>query len=192
MKAVTGAILAGGRGTRMGGRDKGLMPLDGEPLVCHVIRALRPQVTALLINANRNQPTYADFGYPVVRDDHEDYRGPLAGMAAALRHAPTEWVQCAPCDTPALPADLVVRLWKALEGSAARIALPHDGERLQPLFALLHRDLLPALDEAIRAGRLAVYRWVREHPHVEVDFSDCPRGFVNLNTPKELASHQAD
>jgi molybdenum cofactor guanylyltransferase len=190
MKPVTGAILAGGRGTRMGGHDKGLLPLDGEPMVRHVIRALRPQVSTLVINANRNQPAYATFGYPVARDDHEDYRGPLAGMAAALRHAPTEWVQCVPCDTPALPADLVVRLWNALEGSDARIALPHDGERLQPLFALLHRDLLPALDESIRAGHLAVYRWMREHPHVEVDFSDCPEGFVNLNTPEELAAHQ--
>jgi molybdenum cofactor guanylyltransferase len=175
----------------MEGLDKGLVPLDGEPMIAHVIRALGPQVRHLIINANRNQADYAAFGYPVVGDDHADYRGPLAGMAAVLRRAPTEWVQCAPCDTPMLPADLVQRLRDALlEAPDARIVLPHDGQRIQPLFALIHRDLLTELDADIAAGRLAVGRWMRDQPHVEVDFSDCPEGFANLNTPEELAAHQ--
>ena len=175
----------------MEGRDKGLVPLQGKPMISHVIRALQPQVASLIINANRNRADYAAFGFPVVGDDHTDCRGPLAGMAAALRHVSTDWVQCAPCDTPGLPADLVRRLRDALhEAPDARIALPHDGRRLQPLFALLHRDLLPQLDADIAAGRLAVGRWMLDRVHVEVDFSDCPEGFVNLNTPEELAAHQ--
>jgi molybdenum cofactor guanylyltransferase len=189
--AITGAVLAGGRATRMGGRDKGLLPLGGQPMVRRVIRALAPQVRTLVINANRNEPVYATFGHPVVTDDHDDYPGPLAGMAAALRHAPTDWVQCVPCDAPTLPEDLVARLWRAVQGTDALIALPFDGHRIQPLFALLHRDLLPALDADIRAGRLAVGRWMLDHTHVEVDFSDCPEGFANLNTPEELALHQS-
>lgn len=191
MSDITGAILAGGRGQRMGGADKGLLTLKGKPLVAYVIERLRPQVRSLLINANRNRTGYEAFGYPVVCDHHEEYPGPLAGMAAALRHAPTDWVQCVPCDTPALPLNLVQRLNDALAANpGVRIALPHDGERMQPLFALLHRSLLPDLDADIAAGRLAVGRWMRDHPHVEVDFSDCPEAFANLNTPEELAAHQ--
>jgi molybdopterin-guanine dinucleotide biosynthesis protein A len=175
----------------MGGEDKGLLILNGRPLVAHVIARLRPQVSNLLINANRNRTDYEAFGYPVVCDHHDEYPGPLAGMAAALRHAPTEWVQCAPCDTPALPTRLVQRLSDALSKEpGALIALPHDGERIQPLFALLHRSLLPELDADIAAGRLAVGRWMREHPHVEVEFPDGPEAFVNLNTPEELSAHQ--
>jgi molybdenum cofactor guanylyltransferase len=190
IRAITGAVLAGGRATRMGGRDKGLLPLSGEPMVQHVIRALEPQVRTLVINANRNEPVYTTFGYPVVTDDHDDYPGPLAGMAAALRHALTDWVQCVPCDAPALPPDLVARLKQALADANALIALPHDGTRFQPLFALLHRSLLPELDADIAAGRLAVGRWMQDHTHVQVDFSDCPEAFANLNTPEELAAHE--
>jgi len=174
----------------MGGEDKGLLSLNGKPLAWHVIEALKPQVDGLIINANRNPETYAQFGYPVVSDHHDDYPGPLAGMAAALRHAPTQWVQCVPCDTPGIPADLVHRLRAALQGSDALIALPFDGQRIQPLFTLLHRDLLPALDADIDAGRLAVGRWMRDHAAVEVDFSDRPEAFMNLNTPEDLAAHQ--
>ncbi|WP_018952911.1 molybdenum cofactor guanylyltransferase MobA [Thioalkalivibrio sulfidiphilus] len=191
MSDITGAILAGGRGMRMGGEDKGLLMLRERPLAEYVIKALKPQVTKLIINANRNRERYAAFGYPVVTDHHDDYPGPLAGMAAALRHAATDWVQCVPCDTPDLPADLVRRLSAALADHQARIALPFDGERIQPLFALIHRSLLPELDADIAAGRLAVGRWMRDHPHVEVDFSDCPEAFANLNTPEELAAHQS-
>ncbi|OOG23865.1 molybdenum cofactor guanylyltransferase MobA [Thioalkalivibrio denitrificans] len=191
MSHITGAVLAGGRGSRMGGEDKGLLPLAGTPMILHVIRALKPQVGQIIINANRNSSAYAGLGYPVVGDHHADFQGPLAGMAAVLRLATTDWVQCAPCDTPNLPADLVARLWRAVGGTNARIALPHDGQRIQPLFALVHRDLLPTLDADIAAGRLAVGRWMRDQPHVEVDFSDCPEGFVNLNTPEEWASHQS-
>ncbi|HSP01098.1 MAG TPA: molybdenum cofactor guanylyltransferase MobA [Thioalkalivibrio sp.] len=191
MEPLTGAILAGGRGMRMGGEDKGLLPLNGKPLAWHVIQALEPQVGSLIINANRNRTDYEAFGYPVVCDHHDEYPGPLAGMAAALRHATTDWVQCVPCDTPGLPAQLVQRLRDALSNNPeALIALPHDGERMQPLFVLLHRSLLPELDADIAAGRLAVGRWMRDHAHVEVDFSDCPQAFVNLNTPEELAAHQ--
>ncbi|ACL73210.1 molybdenum cofactor guanylyltransferase MobA [Thioalkalivibrio sulfidiphilus] len=191
MSDITGAILAGGRGMRMGGEDKGLLLLNGRPLVEHVIERLRPQVSSLLVNANRNRTDYEAFGYPVVSDHHDEYPGPLAGMAAVLRHADTDWVQCVPCDTPALPTCLVQRLTDALSNAPeALIALPHDGERMQPLFALLHRSLLPELDADIAAGRLAVGRWMRDHAHVEVDFSDYPEAFANLNTPEELAAHQ--
>ena len=120
LQDITAAILAGGRGTRLGGADKGLEKLSGRPLVAHIIAALVPQCGTLLINANRNQPRYAAFGYPVVNDDNDDYLGPLAGMLSVLRAARTRHVLCVPCDAPLLPADLTTRLWRALTDKQAQ------------------------------------------------------------------------
>ena len=143
---ITGVVLAGGRGRRMGGVDKGLMPLAGRPAVAHVLDRLAPQVDRLLINANRNRAAYAAYGHPVIADRTGDFAGPLAGMAAALAVAETELVLTVPCDTPWLPADLAARLHAARARDAAAIATVADGATTHPVFALLPRGLGPSLE----------------------------------------------
>lgn len=180
---ITGLILAGGKGRRMGGADKGLLEWGGRPIIEWIIEALRPQVASLIINANRNRARYAEYGYPVVGDTLPDHQGPLAGFAAVLAAAATEWVVTVPCDGPRLPTDLVARLWEGR--GQAEIAVAHDGERLQPVYALLPRRLLPDLEAFLAAGERKIDRWYARHPMATVDFSDCTRHFANLNTPHD-------
>ncbi|ROR32320.1 molybdenum cofactor guanylyltransferase MobA [Inmirania thermothiophila] len=184
---VTGAVLAGGRGRRMGGRDKGLLELAGRPLAAHILDALRPQCEALLINANRNREAYEALGVPVVGDALAGFQGPLAGFAAALAAATTPLVATVPCDSPLVPPDLVARLRAALEAAGAEIAVAHDGRRLQPVFALLRRELLPSLEAYLAAGDRKIDLWYPRHRTVEVDFSDRPEAFMNANEPEQLA-----
>ncbi|MEW8500460.1 MAG: molybdenum cofactor guanylyltransferase MobA, partial [Candidatus Thiodiazotropha taylori] len=129
----TAVILAGGRGSRMGGNDKGLILFDGKPLIEHVVNTIAPQVGRLLINANRNMVEYQRFGYPVIRDELSGYQGPLAGIYSALEQITTSNLITVPCDGPRLPKDLVARLASAREAAAADIAVAHDGKRLQPV-----------------------------------------------------------
>lgn len=188
---VTAVILAGGRGLRMGGLDKGLVEVGGIALVDRTLAVLRPQARAVLINANRNASAYAARGCPVIADATPDYDGPLAGMAAALAAIDTPWLLAVPCDCPQLAADLAARLLAAAEAGDAELAVAHDGERLQPVFALLHRDLLPALRTCLTEGGRKIERWYRSRRMVEVDFSDSPGTFVNLNSPEERATFEA-
>lgn len=181
---VTGAILAGGKASRMGGQDKGLIELQGRPMIAHVIQALVPQVDQLLINANRNLVQYHRFGYPVISDQIPDHPGPLAGMSAALQAIDTEFLLTVPCDGPWLPEDLRQRLQAAIR--KAEIACVHDGERLHPVYALLRRDLQPALAEYLTMGGRGVQRWFNERKLAVVDFSDRAQYFVNINTAEEL------
>jgi molybdopterin-guanine dinucleotide biosynthesis protein A len=139
---VTGVILAGGRATRMGGMDKGLVPIHGRSMIAWVIDALRPQVSDLLINANRNHDRYGDFACPVIDDGDSEFRGPLAGMVSAMQAARTPYIAVVPCDSPLIGGELVERLYAAAASSGSPIAAAHDGERLQPVFALLSCDLL--------------------------------------------------
>lgn len=185
---ITGVILAGGRGRRMGGVDKGLTPLAGRPMVSHVIDALRPQVGALLINANRSEDEYARFGLPVVGDSVEGFAGPLAGMAAGLAAARTPYVVTAPCDSPLLPRDLVARLGQALRAARAQIAVAHDGERMHPVFALLDRRLLDSLHACLEAGERKIDRWFAGHDLAVCDFADEADCFVNVNDPDERSA----
>lgn len=188
---ITGVVLAGGRATRMGGEDKGLLRVAGRPMVEHVLRALRPQVSDLLINANRNLERYREFGVTVVSDFIEGYCGPLAGMASAMKVARTAYVLTAPCDSPFLSEDLAARLHRGLLRDGARIAVADSGERLEPVFALLDRTLLPSLLAYLAAGERKIDRWYAQHPMTRVDFSDEPGMFSNLNTPEELAAAEA-
>ncbi len=182
---VTGAVLAGGRGTRMDGLDKGLVPLAGRPMVEYVLEALRPQTAALLINANRSLDDYRRFGVPVVSDRLADYPGPLAGVAATLAAATTPWVVTAPCDGPLVPEDLVARLAAAADSEAAEVAVAHDGERLQPVYALLRRDLAEDLETFLAGGGRRVNQWLAGHSTAVVDFSDQPSAFLNVNRPQD-------
>jgi molybdopterin-guanine dinucleotide biosynthesis protein A len=184
-EAITGAILAGGRGSRMGGIDKGLAPLGDKPLIEHILAALGPQVTHLLINANRNIDRYAEYGHPVVKDRLDGHQGPLAGFAALLGACEDDWLVTVPCDTPHIPADLVQRMWSARVDAGAEIAIAHDGRRMQPAHALLPRRLLSDLEAFLDSGERKIDRWYARHAIVEVDFSDQPDAFLNLNRPED-------
>ena len=186
---VTGLILAGGRGQRMGGRDKGLLPLDGKPLVVHVLKRLAPQVERVLVSANRNLEPYAALtGAEVVADDVPGFAGPLAGIASALQRTATPYLLTVPCDAPLLPVDLGARLHAALQASGTAMAMAHDGQRLQPLFALMRRGVLPDLLAYLAEGGRKVEDWVRRNGPRIVDFSDQTAAFVNLNTPADGAA----
>jgi len=182
---VTGLILAGGRARRMGGSDKGLLTLAGVPMVEHVLRVLRPQVSDLLISANRNESHYAAFGCRVLGDSESGYLGPLAGMLSGMLAASTPWLVSAPCDSPLPPADLVVRLHAGLVATGARLAVAHDGDRLQPVFALLDVTLRDDLQAFLASGERKIDRWYAKHACAEVDFSDVPEAFRNVNTPED-------
>ena len=185
---ITGVILAGGRATRMGGQDKGLLPLAGKAMVQHVIGALEPQVADIIINANRHPAEYARYGYRVLPDLLGGYCGPLAGIATALRAARTTYIVTTPCDSPFVPVDLALRLYRMLCQEAADIGIAHDGQRLQPVFALLRCSLLGSLLTYLHEGERKVEYWYRQHPHVLCDFSDTPEAFVNVNTPGDITA----
>jgi molybdenum cofactor guanylyltransferase len=185
---ITAIVLAGGRGSRMGGVDKGLVPLQGRTMVEHVLERLRPQVGAMLINANRNLDRYAAFGCPVVPDRADGFLGPLAGMASGMAAAGTPYVVTAPCDSPFIGPDLVARLATALARDAADIAVAHDGERTHPVFLLLRRDLLDDLDAFISSGGRKIDLWFARHRVALADFSDCPQAFLNINDENEHRS----
>ena len=186
---ITGLILAGGRGMRMGGVDKGLQTLQGKPMILHVIQRLQPQVDRIMINANQNQDRYREFNFPVCADEKNDYAGPLAGMQAGLIHCDTAYMLTAPCDTPMLPTDLVTQLATALEKSTADIAVAntkqHDRIQRQPVFCLMKKTVLTDLTAALERGVRKVDLWLAEKNVVDVVFDD-ETAFANINTLEEL------
>lgn len=182
---ITAVILAGGRGRRMEGADKGLMELDGRPLIGHILDAIEPQVNQVLINANRNTDDYASYGYAVIPDELENYQGPLAGFAAAMTQATTRYIVTLPCDGPHVPANMVQRLSSAMKQSQADVAVAHDGTRLQPVHAMITVSLLPSLKEFLDAGNRKIDLWYAKHKMALADFSDNPEIFNNINTPQE-------
>lgn len=186
---VTGAILAGGRGQRMDGADKGLVELAGQPLVAHVLARLAPQVATIVINANRNIDRYARLGHPVVVDEIGDFAGPLAGIHACLAHAATRYVTTAPCDTPHLPHDLVARLAAALVAQRAQVAVARTGAQVQPVVALYDRlAVLASLTSFLRSGGRKVEAWQATLARADVPFDGEAAAFRNINTPGELAA----
>lgn len=185
---ITAVVLAGGQARRMGGIDKGLVPFGGRPLAAWVAGALRPQVARVLVNANRNAEVYAPFADGVLADDLGGYQGPLAGMAAAMAAAPTPWIVTAPCDSPFVPPDLVDRLAAARDAAGAAIVVAHDGERLQPVFALIACRLRGTLDAFLARGERKIDLWYADQGYATADFADRPRMFLNFNTPDELAA----
>ncbi len=179
---VTAVVLAGGRGARLGGVDKGLEELCGRPLIAHIIAALIPQCGTLMINANRNKERYAAFGYPVISDDDSEFLGPLAGMLSALQAVQTRYVLCVPCDAPLLPADLTTRLWHALKDEKAQASVARSSDGLQPVYVLLDTSLRDKLHLYLDSGARKTADWLQSVAAVETDFSDCPTMFLNLNT----------
>jgi molybdenum cofactor guanylyltransferase len=188
---ITGVVLAGGQGRRMGGVDKGLQLLDGKPMAGWVSERLRPQVDALVINANQNIERYAAFGYPVISDQIIGFAGPLAGLHAALSQTSTPLVVTAPCDSPFLPSDLVARLHQALQAANAEVVVACAGGQLHPVFCLCRRNVLASLTDYLEAGQRKVELWLARHASVEVEFADVA-AFRNINTADELRSHSSE
>ncbi len=187
---ITGLVLAGGRGSRMGGVDKGLQNHRGLPLALHALLRLQSQVGAVLVNANRNLAAYESMGAEVWPDAVPDYPGPLAGFLAGLEHCETPWMLTVPCDTPNFPADLAARLAEAAQAADAEVAMaatqdPDGTRQRQPVFCLLRTDLLESLVAFIQSGQRKIDRWTDQHRVVEVLFEDAG-AFDNANTPEEL------
>jgi len=185
---ITGLVLAGGLGRRMGGIDKGLQAFHGEPMVAQVIRRFAPQVDALIVNANQNIERYAAFGHPVVPDVITGYAGPLAGLHAGLHACRTPLLVTSPCDSPFLPLDLVARLHEALERDGADLAVARTGAQSHPVFSLVRRHVLPGLTDFLDGGGRKVDLWYSALKVVEVSFDDQPDAFANINTLNELAA----
>ncbi|HEY0635765.1 MAG TPA: molybdenum cofactor guanylyltransferase MobA [Gammaproteobacteria bacterium] len=185
-RTITAVILAGGQGSRMGGIDKGLVLFRNKPLIEHVLDTITPYVDNVLISANRSREQYERFGYPVLADSLPDYPGPLAGILTALENSTAELLLAVPCDTPLLPSDLVVRLSNALRSSGAEIAIPSDGTQLHAAILLMEHSVTGELRSYLRAGERKVQSWLQRHRTVQVDFSDAPGAFANLNTLDEL------
>lgn len=181
---ITAAILAGGEGRRVGGADKGLLPLGGRPLVAHVVAALRGQVGRMVICANRNADRYAQFA-PVIADGESGFRGPLAGIAAALRACASEWLLTVPVDCPQPPRDLAVRLHDVALGENRDVVVVFDGVRVEPMFALYRSTLAANAEDALRKD-MPVVRWQQGLNRALVDFSTCAPEFGNLNTLEEF------
>ncbi len=190
LQDVTGLVLAGGQGRRMGGRDKGLIPLAGRPLVAHVLDRLRPQVAAVAISANRHREEYGRYGCPVWADELPDRPGPLAGILTALGRIDTDWLLAVPVDAPALPSDLAERLLAAAVEDDAPAALAAVDGRREPAFCLVHRRLRDDLAGFLAAGERRLGGWLARHAAAIADFTDAG-AFDNLNTPDDLQRFEA-
>jgi molybdopterin-guanine dinucleotide biosynthesis protein A len=182
---ITGLVLAGGRGSRMGGIDKGLQPLRGKALARHALDRLAPQVGTAMISANRNLTAYAAFGVPVWPDEPADYAGPLAGFLAGLRHCATPWMATVPCDTPEFPTDLVERLAAPGADVAIPVTMEAGMARRQPAFCLMRASLRGDLEAFIDGGGRKIDQWLSRHALAEVPF-DNAAAFFNANNLDEL------
>lgn len=187
---VTGLILAGGQGRRMGNVDKGLQPLRGRPMVAWVLERLAPQVTEVIVNANQNQAEYARLGCRVVGDEIGGFAGPLAGLQAGLKANVHPFLVTVPCDSPFLPRDLVARLHAALIANHADLAVAKTGDQPHPVFSLVRESLAGHLTKFLQGGGRKIDAWYASLKVVEVPFDDQPDAFSNINTPADLAEHE--
>jgi molybdopterin-guanine dinucleotide biosynthesis protein A len=188
---VTGLILAGGQGRRMGGVDKGLQTLHGRPMVASVLERLAPQVDAVIINANQNEAEYARFGHRIVPDRIGGFAGPLAGLQAGLEAAAHPLVVTVPCDSPFLPRDLVARLRDAMLQSGADLTVAKTGAQAHPVFSLVRVAVLPGLTRFLEDGGRKIDAWYAALKVVEVPFDDEVEAFSNINTREELKGFES-
>jgi|SRR5450830_112744 len=185
--SITGIVLAGGKGSRMDGIDKGLLNFNGKPMVKHVLERLAPQVDQILISANREIAQYESLGYPVIQDDISGFAGPLAGLQKGLQATKSAYVLTVPCDSPLLPANLASRLMNGLIKHDADLAVVKTGSQTQPVFCLYRTSVLPSLEQYLQDGGRKVEDWQNSLEVVSVSFSDNPKAFSNINTRDELA-----
>jgi molybdopterin-guanine dinucleotide biosynthesis protein A len=190
LSSVTGLILAGGRGSRMGGVDKGLQSFRGKRLVDHVYERFAPQVGGIIINANQNHDEYRSFGVRVVSDAIGGFAGPLAGLHAGLSVSKRPFLASVPCDSPFLPADLVERLYKRIDDTGAELAVAKTGEQPHPVFSLMRRGVLDHLTDFLKGGGRKIDAWYATLSVVEVAFDDEAEAFSNINTLEELAAFE--
>lgn len=181
---ITAVILAGGKGRRLGGQDKGLVDYQGKPLIQHVLDKITPQVDSVLINANRNHEKYAAFGHSLITDVLSDFQGPLAGFATSMQASKTEYILTMPCDGPNLPDDYVARLMATTDDEET-IVVSHDGERLQPVHALIPVSLIDSLLVFLESGNRKIDLWYAQNNMAMADFSDKPEVFFNVNTEEQ-------
>jgi molybdenum cofactor guanylyltransferase len=186
--SISAIILSGGRATRMGGIDKGLVSLHGKPLVQHVIERVQPQVNELLINANRELSTYQSFGLPIYTDEQADFIGPLAGFYIGLSHAKHPYLLTVPCDAPNLAKDIAISLQQALIEQDADIAVAQSDGHAHPVISMCRISTLPSLITAIHQDVRKVSTWQKSLRYIEVNFDDSCDSFINLNTLDDIAS----
>jgi molybdopterin-guanine dinucleotide biosynthesis protein A len=184
-ESITGLVLAGGQARRMAGVDKGLVQVAGRPMIEHVLAALGPMVGPILISANRSLDRYAGYGYPVLPDTLEGYLGPLAGVLSALKVLRTGLLLTVPCDSPLLAPDLAECMHAALTGAQADLAVACDGQRQQPVFLLLKRELAADLEAYLAGGGRKIDQWFARHRVAEADLSHRQDSFINVNDPDE-------
>lgn len=179
-------ILAGGRGQRMGGKDKGTVDYKGLPLVQHVINRLAPQLDQIVISANRNIDFYKIYNYPVLADDMGDYWGPLAGIATAMKFCTCDLLLTAPCDTPRLPGDLLQRLTDVMQKQKVDVVMAQDNNRLHPVIALVNCNLYEDLLAYLQRGERKVMKWMQSQNWAAADFSDQADCFANINSQDNI------
>jgi len=188
MDKITGLILAGGRGSRMGSVDKGLQAFRDRPMIAHVLERFAPQVDEILINANRSLDAYAAFGHRVVPDAIDGFAGPLAGLHIGMAHATHPLVATVPCDSPFLPPDLIARLSGAMQQRGADLAVAKTFDQPHPVFCLTRASLAPHLQAFLASGQRKIDKWYATLKLVEVPFDDEEAAFSNINTVEELKS----
>lgn len=182
---IDAVILAGGMARRMGGDDKGLVELNNQPMISHTIARLSPQVDRIMINANRNQQRYAEFGFEVFSDNDSGYLGPLAGMITAMDNTQADYLLVVPCDSPLLPTDLASRMLNTLLEADAEVVVASDGQREQPVVLLLKPSLRDSMKAFLDAGERKIDFWYAKHHYEVASFADQPEAFVNVNTPEQ-------
>ncbi len=187
ISSITALILAGGRATRMDGRDKGLLFLDGRTFVEHLVSQMTPQVGSILINANRNHDAYRKTGCQVFEDTLVGFQGPLAGMLAGLQVMHTPWLITLPCDGPFVSEHYAQRMLSSAQDNNCLLVVASDGNRLQPVYALIHSSLTNSLKSYLETGGRKIDRWFAVHPYHTVSFADHQDMFININTSAEFA-----
>lgn len=183
---ISGVILAGGLARRMGGIEKALVEFQGETLLSQVIKRIQPQVKVLYLNANKKFEQYQEFNLPILIDEMKGFLGPLAGILTALNEIETDYLLVVPCDAPFVALNLAEKLFKEMKQQNAVGAVVHDGERLQPTFLLLHKQLRNDLESYLNEGQRSIEKWLERHCISKVDFSLQAFDFINFNTLAEL------
>ncbi|MCK5889118.1 MAG: molybdenum cofactor guanylyltransferase [Methylococcales bacterium] len=187
-KEVTGVVLAGGLARRMNQQDKGLILYHNKPMVSYAVKVMANVANTVLINANRHKQAYEQFGHPVISDQTNTFDGPLAGILSAMMHSQTDILCVVPCDSPLIETQHLQKLISSLSDNHVDIAIAFDGERIQPVFLALKKSLQTSLENYLSEGKRKIDQWLFQHTHINVDFSQDPRIFLNINTLDDLIS----
>jgi molybdopterin-guanine dinucleotide biosynthesis protein A len=184
---VNAVILAGGRASRMGGQDKGLVQFQAQIMIAHTLSRIGPQVDTLVINANRNLDSYRALGHAVITDSNQDFMGPLAGILSALHHFDDDILLVVPCDCPWLPLDLAARMQACMLDNQTDIVVASDGEQEQPVVLLIKANMAQSIQDYLDAGERKLKAWYRSHHFSVCAFTDNPNAFININTHEQIS-----